>query len=147
MTKGAAFFTGAVGGVLVVFSVLFFDRIGIDDPVGAISVHGVCGLWGTVAVGLFATSGDAFVDAALGDAYAPSGLLVGGGINQLLVQAVGALMVAAWVIVTSGITFAVLKATIGLRVSAEEEVEGLDVLEHGAPGYGPDTVSSVPLGI
>lgn len=147
MTNGGAFITGAIGGVIVVFSVLFFDRIGIDDPVGAISVHGVCGLWGTLAVGLFATYGDAFVDAALGDQYTPSGLLVGGGIDQLLVQAVGALMVAAWVVVTSGITFAVLKATIGLRVTAEEEVEGLDVLEHGAPGYGPDTVSSVPLGI
>lgn len=143
MTNGGAIITGAIGGVLVVFAVLFIDRIGIDDPVGAVSVHGVCGVWGTLAVGLFATYGDAFVDAAATDEapYTASGLFTGGDFDQLIVQLIGVLIVAAWVIVTSGIVFAVLKATIGIRVSREEEIDGLDIHEHGAPGYGPDVLS------
>jgi len=118
---------GAVGGFLVVMSVLFFDRIRIDDPVGAISVHGVCGAWGTLGVGLFATEG---------------GLLYGDGFGQLGAQLVGVLVVFVWTAVLSGGVFMAIKATIGLRVSAEEEMAGLDVLEHGAPGYGIDTVAT-----
>lgn len=147
ITPVGAVITGFLGGLLVVASVIFIDRKGIDDPVGAISVHGVCGVWGTLAVGLFAVNGDAFVDAAFpledGTEYSASGLFYGGGINQLLVQASGVLIVAAWVLVTSGILFAVLKATMGLRVSEQEELEGLDVHEHGAPGYAPDVSVSV----
>ncbi len=145
ITPVGAIIVGFLGGLLVVAAVLFIDRRGIDDPVGAVSVHGVCGVWGTLAVGLFAVNGDAFVDAAFpledGTEYSASGLFYGGGINQLLVQLLGIVIVAAWVLVTSGIVFAALKATIGLRVSAQEEIEGLDVHEHGAPGYGPSDVA------
>ena len=129
---------------LVVVSVIFIDRKGIDDPVGAISVHGVCGVWGTLAVGLFAVNGDAFVDAAFpledGTEYSASGLFYGGGINQLLVQPAAYSSLRHGCFVTTGLLFAVLKATMGLRVSEQEELEGLDVHEHGAPGYAPDVI-------
>jgi Amt family ammonium transporter len=123
---------GGVGGVLVVFSVLFFDKIKIDDPVGAISVHGVCGLWGLLSIGLFARYDDAFLGRE------DAGLIYGGGIEQLAVQALMAVIILAWVSICTGILFFVLKKTIGLRVSREEEIEGLDVLEHGLQGYAAD---------
>ena len=129
MSPVGAVLTGAVAGVIVVGSVAFFDRIRIDDPVGAISVHGVCGLWGTLAVGLFARYSDGFV--ATGNA----GLFYGGGVDQLLVQLIGAAMVFVWVVVTTGILFAVMKRTVGLRVSRQAEIGGLDIFEHGQPGY------------
>ena len=126
----AAIIIGSIGGVLVVFSVAFFDRIRIDDPVGAISVHGTCGVWGTLAVGLFATAGAA-------DAWgAPShGLFMGGNIEALGVQIVGVLAVLGWTLATAGILFFVIKNTIGLRVSEAEELAGLDVQEHGIGAY------------
>ena len=129
MTPVGAVLAGAVAGVIVVGSVAFFDRIRIDDPVGAISVHGVCGLWGTLAVGLFARHGDGFV------ATDNAGLFYGGGFNQLLVQFVGAALVFVWVVATTGILFAVIKHTVGLRVPPEVEISGLDIFEHGQPGY------------
>ena len=87
---------------------------------------------------------DAFVEGAVGvENYTASGLFYGGGINQLLVQLAGVVIVAAWVLITTGILFSVLKATMGLRVSEQEEREGLDVHEHGAPGYAPDVTVSV----
>jgi Amt family ammonium transporter len=125
---------GAVAGVLVVFAVAFFDRIRIDDPVGAVSVHGVCGVWGLLAVGLFARYDDAF----LGRENA--GLFYGGGIEQLVVQVLMALIIIAYVGVLSAAVFFGIKKTIGLRVSADEERQGLDVLEHGIEGYAVDTV-------
>ncbi|MGB5757680.1 MAG: ammonium transporter, partial [Acidimicrobiales bacterium] len=135
----AALVIGAIGGVVVVGAVLGFDRIKIDDPVGAISVHGVCGIWGTLSIGLFATFDDAFLGRA------DAGLFYGGGTDQLLMQAVMVLIVMAWVIPASGLVFLALKATIGLRVTEEEELMGLDVLEHGAPGYGADmNISPIP---
>ena len=127
-----AFLIGGIGGVLVVFSVFFFDKIKIDDPVGAVSVHGVCGAWGLLSIGLFAKYDDAFLGRE------DAGLLYGGGIDQLLMQVVMLLVILAWVAVTTAILFAALKATIGLRVSAEEEIQGLDVLEHGLQGYAAD---------
>jgi Amt family ammonium transporter len=123
---------GGIAGVLVVFSVLFFDKVKIDDPVGAVSVHGICGLWGLLSIGLFARYDDAFLGRE------DAGLFYGGGIDQLLVQLLMAAIILVWVVVCTGILFGVLKATIGLRVSAEEEVQGLDVLEHGLQGYAPD---------
>ncbi len=123
---------GAIAGVLVVFSVFFFDKIKIDDPVGAVSVHGICGLWGLLSVGLFATYDDAFLDRE------DAGLFYGGGIDQLLVQLLMAAIILVWVVVCTGILFGILKATIGLRVTAEEEIEGLDFLEHGIEGYAND---------
>ena len=129
MTPVGAVLAGAVAGVIVVGSVAFFDRIRIDDPVGAISVHGVCGLWGTLAVGLFARYSDGFV------ATDNAGLFYGGGFDQLLVQLIGAALVFVWVVATTGILFAAIKHTVGLRVSPEVEIGGLDVFEHGQPGY------------
>jgi Amt family ammonium transporter len=123
---------GAIAGVIVVGSVFFFDRVKVDDPVGAISVHGVCGAWGTIAVGLFATENSDFWK---------QGLFYGGGANQLVAQLIGVGAVAAFVAVTTGLMFLGIKATIGLRVSLEEEIAGLDVEEHGSPGYGPDFVN------
>jgi ammonium transporter, Amt family len=120
---------GAISGTIVVAAVLFFDRIRVDDPVGAVSVHGVCGAFGTIAVGLFATESS---PAGI------SGLLYGGGADQLVSQLIGVIAIASFVAVTAGMLFVAIKLTIGLRVSEEEELAGLDVLEHGAPGYGPD---------
>ncbi len=112
-----AFFIGLVAGGLVVASVEFFDKVArIDDPVGAISVHGACGMFGTLAVGLFATDG---------------GVFYGGGVKLLGTQALGVLAVAAWVAVTMTIIFQVIKHTIGLRVEQEIEIDGLDIHEHG----------------
>ncbi len=132
VTPLASALIGAIAGVLVVGSVLFFDKVKIDDPVGAVSVHGICGFWGLVSVGLFATYDDAFLGRE------DAGLFYGGGIDQLLVQLLMAAIILVWVVVCTGILFGVLKATIGLRVSREEEVQGLDVLEHGLQGYAPD---------
>ena len=133
-TIGAVIIGGA-SGLIVVTAVLFFDRVHVDDPVGAISVHGVCGAFGTICVGLFATEDSDFWK---------QGLFYGGGTDQLLSQVIGVVAVAAFVAVASGLLFLIIKATVGLRVSPEEEVAGLDVLEHGAPGYGPDVTPALP---
>jgi len=113
----SALIIGAVAGVLVLFSVLFFDSIKIDDPVGAISVHGVCGVWGTLAAALFNE----------------------GGMAPLMPQIVGIAVAFIWVFVTAFILFKVIDSTMGLRVSEEEEREGLDLAEHGYSCY-PDFV-------
>jgi len=116
-----AILIGAVGGALVVGSVLFIDRmLKIDDPVGAVSVHGVCGAWGTLAVGLFNMD---------------SGLLYGGGLKQLGVQILGAGAAFLWAFGLGLLLFTVIKKTIGLRVTAEEELKGLDIGEHGMEAY------------
>jgi Amt family ammonium transporter len=130
----AAFLIGAVAGALVVVAVMFFERVKVDDPVGAVSVHMVNGVWGTLALGLFANP--AVSPAA---AVAKPGLLLGGGLAQLLPQLIGILAVAGFVVGASVIGFLALKMTVGLRVSAEEELEGLDIGEHGNIGY-PDFV-------
>jgi Amt family ammonium transporter len=130
----AAVVIGFIGGLIVVFAVLFFDRIRIDDPVGAISVHGVCGIWGTLSIGLFARYDDAFLGAE------NVGLFYGGGVSQLAVQAVMVLIVIAWVGTASFVLFKILDLTIGLRVDAEEEITGLDVAEHGSAGYGLESI-------
>ncbi len=134
VTPVFALVIGLVGGVIVVFSVLAFDKIKIDDPVGAISVHGTCGIWGTLSIGLFAKYDDAFLGRE------DAGLIYGGGFDQLIMQLVMVLIVIAWVGITSFILFGALKATLGLRVSEEEEVTGLDVAEHGSSGYGLEAV-------
>lgn len=129
----AALVIGAIGGVLVVFSVVFFDRVlKIDDPVGATSVHLTNGIWGTLAVGLFSNP----VYGATGPL---PGLFYGGGAAQLVMQLVGVGVVAAWCLVTGFALFFALKLTMGLRVTREEELRGLDVDEHGMEGY-PDFV-------
>ena len=121
---------GAAAGTIVVFAVSFFDRIRIDDPVGAVSVHGVCGAFGTIAVGLFSS-----IEA---EGVVKKGLFYGGGADQLVSQIIGVVAVAAFVLVTTTILFATIKATVGLRVDEQEEREGLDIHEHGVPGYSPD---------
>jgi len=141
MTPVGSFITGFIGGLIVVGAVLFIDRIRIDDPVGAISVHGICGVWGTLAIGLFARYDDAFLGRE------DAGIFYGGNIDQLLMQAVFVLIVAAWVIPTTGAVFLGIKYTIGLRVSEEEELAGLDVMEHGTPGYHlPAPAASISMG-
>jgi ammonium transporter, Amt family len=134
----AALVIGAVGGILVVLAVKFFDRVKVDDPVGAISVHGVCGTWGTLSIGLFATFDDAFLGRE------DAGLFYGGGLDQLVTQLLMVLAHFVFVAGAAGLLFLAIKATIGLRVTEEEELEGLDVLEHGAAGYAGDTVTSIP---
>lgn len=130
---------GGVAGVLVVFGVWLLDyKLHIDDPVGAVAVHCLNGIWGTIAVGLFATDTAPAFARGIGDgvAYganqiAAVGLFYGGGFKQLGLQLLGFATVAAWTTVTITITFLVIKATVGLRVSEEEEIVGLDSCEHG----------------
>lgn len=124
---------GAVGGIIVVLAVQFFDKIKIDDPVGAISVHGVVGIWGVLAIGIFAKYDDAFLGRD------DAGLIYGGGFEQLAVQFLMVLTILVWVGVASFVVFSALKATLGLRVNEEEEIGGLDIPEHGMAGYTADT--------
>jgi Amt family ammonium transporter len=118
---------GTTAGIIVVYAVSFFDKVKIDDPVGAVSVHGVCGAFGTLAVGLFSS-----IEV---DGVIKKGLFYGGGTDQLVSQIIGAAAIGAFVFVTSFILFGTLRATIGLRVDEQEEIEGLDVHEHGFAGY------------
>ena len=128
---------GLVSGLLVVFGVWLLDyKLRIDDPVGAVAVHFMNGIWGTIAVGLFATdSAPAFARAISGGAnqIAGKGLFYGGGFRQLGIQLFGMLCTAAWTAVTITIAFLVIKKIFGLRVSEEEEITGLDATEHGLP--------------
>ncbi len=117
VTPGSSILIGAVAGVVVVFSVLFFDKIKVDDPVGAISVHGVCGAWGTLAAGLFNIEGIT--------------------LKILSVQVTGIAACFLWTFPVAFLLFKLIDMTIGLRVSAEEELEGLDATEHGGNAY-PD---------
>ena len=122
---------GLIGGIVVVLAVLGIDKLGIDDPVGAVSVHGVCGALGTLCVGLFAEA-----------KYAPAettgdGLFFGGGTSLLVSQGIGVGAVMVYCLVTGSILFGAIKLIVGLRVSAEEEIAGLDVGEHGSEAY-PD---------
>ena len=123
----SAVLIGGIAGIIVIYSVEFFDRLQIDDPVGAVSVHGVCGAFGTIAVGFFATEG---------------GLLFGGGISLLITQIIGVAAVFVWAFVLGFTLFKVIDAVIGLRVSEEDEIEGLDYSEHGADSY-PDFMINV----
>ncbi len=120
-----ALIIGAVSGLLVVFGVWFLDyKLHIDDPVGAVAVHCLNGIWGTIAVGLFATTSAPGNDSVVG-------LFYGGGVNQLGLQLIGFAAVAAWTAVTITVTFIIIKAVLGLRVTEEEEIVGLDSCEHG----------------
>ncbi len=143
VTAPISLLIGAIGGAIVVFSVKFFDRVKVDDPVGAISVHGVAGTWGTLSIGLFGYYDDAFLGAGIGNEDAPDavGLFYGGGFAQLGTQLLFIAVHFVFVAVTAGAMFYAIKATIGLRVSEEEELAGLDTEEHGSPGYGPEIMS------
>ena len=124
----SAIIIGAIAGILVVVAVVTIDKtFKIDDPVGAISVHGICGAWGTLSLGLFSNG--------TGDASPLPGLFFGGGVTQLVDQAIGVGAVLVWGLVTGAILFSTIKYTVGLRVSLDEEREGLDVGEHGNDAY------------
>ena len=126
VTPGAAIYIGGIAGILCVFGVRWLDRLQIDDPVGAVPVHGLNGVWGTLAVGLFG-------QAALG---APNdGLFYGGAFTQLGIQALGALSVVAFVMAAMWLVFKTIDALVGLRVSEVEELRGLDIGEHGMESY------------
>lgn len=117
---GSALIIGGIAGILVVLGVELFDRMHADDPVGAVAVHGVCGSFGTIAVGLFAEKG---------------GLFFGGGAKLLEVQVLGLLVVSLWAFAASFIIFSILKKTVGIRVTEAEETEGMDISEHGVGAY------------
>ena len=112
ISVGSAIIIGFIAGVIVVVSIITLDKMKIDDPVGAISVHGVCGIWGTVATAIFADGFD------------------------FMVQLQGALLVSVFAFAFSYAVFMILKTTIGVRVSEEEEERGLDICEHGQEAYG-----------
>lgn len=122
----AAIVIGGVGGLIVVLGVVILDKLQIDDPVGAVPVHGLNGVWGTLSIGIFGK-------AALG--VPSNGLLYGGGFSQLGIQLLGVLAAVSFVVVTMGLLFKIVDATIGLRVSKEEEFKGLDIGEHGMESY------------
>ncbi|MDP5105273.1 MAG: ammonium transporter [Polaribacter sp.] len=123
--EGGSILAGLIGGILVVFSIEFIEnKLKIDDAVGAISVHGVCGAWGTLVIGLWGIDGDTGI-----------GLFNGGGVAQLSAQAIGVASYAIWAIGLSFIFLFIMKKTIGLRVTEKEEVEGLDIHEHGSLAY------------
>jgi Amt family ammonium transporter len=119
----ASLLIGAVGGVIVVLGTLLLDKIRVDDPVGAFPVHGMNGIWGTLSIGLFANTDDF------------TGLFYGGGANLLGVQALGTFAVAGFVMLSMGVVFVAIKYTVGLRVSKDEELRGLDITEHGMEAY------------
>jgi Amt family ammonium transporter len=140
VTVGASMIIGLIAGALVVVAVIGFDKLKIDDPVGATSVHLVNGVFGTLCVGLFAEP-SRVAARCLAPANAWSGLFYGGGFDQLIGQSVGVLATAAYVLVLSTAAWLVLKYTMGLRVSAAEELEGLDIGEHGQYAYPPALVT------
>ena len=136
VSTASAVIIGLIAGILVVYSCLFFERtLKIDDPVGAISVHGVCGMWGTLAVGIF---GERAIDIQFWseETAIQDGLFFGGGFAQLGIQALGALAVFVFIFVSMYIVFLIVKSTIGLRVTDEEQIQGLDIGEHGNVAYG-----------
>jgi len=125
MTYAGGALAGLIGGIIVVFSIEFIEKkLKIDDAIGAASVHGVVGVWGTVVIGLWGVDGETGL-----------GLFNGGGASQLGVQALGALAYALWAVVLSFVILFTLKKTIGLRVSKEVEEKGLDLTEHGSIAY------------
>lgn len=134
VSPGSSLIIGAIAGGLVVLGVQFFDKLKIDDPVGALAVHGIGGIFGTLAVGLFAQ--DAIAPGTTGN-----GLFFGGGLSLLAKQAIGVVAVGATVFTVSLVLWLLIKATLGVRVSEQEELEGLDIGEHGNRAY-PDFVQT-----
>lgn len=142
VSTGSAVLIGLIAGIVVVYSCLLIERkFRIDDPVGAISVHGICGAWGTLAVGLF---GQRAIDIQYWseDTAIKDGLFYGGGFSQLGTQAIGVVAVFGFIFLVMLIIFAAIKAVVGLRVSDEEQLEGLDLGEHGNVSYGDFVLDS-----
>ena len=134
VSMGSSLVIGTIAGAIVVFGVLLLDKLKLDDPVGALAVHGMGGIFGTIAVGLFAQ--DKFAPGTTGD-----GLFFGGGFDLLLSQLAGVVAVGAFVFAASMAAWMLIKVTMGVRVTEEEEVEGLDIGEHGNRAY-PDFVQT-----
>ena len=136
VSVGSAAIIGLIAGSIVVPAVIFFDKVKVDDPVGATAVHLVCGVLGTIFVGIFAE-----------DWVSPNttgnGLLFGGGTKLLMAQLTGVVAVGAFVLIASSITWFIIKATMGIRVTLNEEIEGLDIGEHGNSAY-PEFLSRKP---
>jgi len=130
----AAVVIGLIAGVLVVLSTYALERMKVDDPVGAVSVHGVNGIWGLISVGIFA---DGTYGNYLAEAPFVKGLLYGGGAGQLVAQVIGAAVAALWAFVCGYVLFRIMDAIMGIRVSPQEEIGGLDAVEHGGSAY-PD---------
>ncbi|MFH1642500.1 MAG: ammonium transporter [Nanoarchaeota archaeon] len=134
ITAGAAFvqplssiMIGAIAGFVVVYGVLFIDKIKVDDPVGAVAVHGLCGIFGTIAVGIF---------------HETEGLLLGGGVRLLGIQLIGTISVVLFVILSMYLVFKIIDKIFGLRVSRDEELKGVDLSEHGAEAYADFPISA-----
>lgn len=139
----AAIVIGAVGAAVVIGGIELLERLHVDDPVGAVSVHGFSGVWGVLSVGLFSSQN------GIGTAYAETdqyGLLVGGGVEQLGIQALAAGSIMLWTVGASVVLFGALKLVMGLRVSEEEELAGLDMGEHGASAYNFGDVTGEGMG-
>ncbi|NOU97936.1 ammonium transporter [Paenibacillus sp. LMG 31456] len=130
VTPRDAIIIGALAGIITFFTAQWFEKAGVDDPVYAFSVHGIAGIWGTLSTGIFATP-----ELAKAVNVGGPGLLYGGGLHQLGVQALGVFGAFAFVLVLSFIILGLIKVTIGLRVTEEEEIVGLDLSEHGTYGY------------
>lgn len=137
VSVGSSMIIGAIAGVIVVFAVLFFDRIKVDDPVGATSVHLVCGVFGTICIGLFAQEGVTSLSTV-------NGLFFGGGFALLGVEILGILAVGVFVFISSALIWLILQKTMGIRVTLEEEIMGLDIGEHGHTAY-PDFAIVAPI--
>jgi Amt family ammonium transporter len=134
----AAIVIGLIAGLLMYAGVKFLESKGVDDPVGAVSVHGICGLWGLLSLGFFAdgTYGNYSTEAPF-----VTGLFYGGGGGQLLAQFITAVVVFAWAFGVGYLMFKIMDKTFGIRVSPEEELQGLDIPEHGLPAY-PDFLTT-----
>ena len=137
VSVGSSLIIGAIAGVIVVFAVLLFDRARVDDPVGATSVHLVCGVFGTICVGLFAQEGVTSLSTV-------NGLFFGGGLSLLETEIIGIIAVGIFTFISSSLVWFLLKKTIGIRVSLEEEIQGLDIGEHGNSAY-PDFAIVAPI--
>lgn len=129
VTPAYSILIGAIGGVIVVYGTILLEKLKIDDPVGAVPVHLMNGVWGTLAIGIFGTEG--------------IGSLITGDSGQFLAQLIGVLAVGAWTSMTGSLLFFGIKSTVGLRVSREEEIKGLDIEEHGTEAYPNDVVGAV----
>ncbi len=137
VSVGSSLVIGAIAGIIVVFAVILFDKAKIDDPVGATSVHLICGIFGTLSVGLFAQEGVTSLATV-------NGLFFGGGFSLLGAEIVGIIAVGIFVFASSSLVWYALKKTVGIRVSAEEEIQGLDIGEHGNHAY-PDFAIVAPI--
>ncbi|HOO23102.1 MAG TPA: ammonium transporter [Clostridia bacterium] len=137
VSVGSSLIIGAIAGIIVVFAVVLFDKLKIDDPVGATSVHLVCGVFGTLCVGLFAQEG-------VTSLATENGLFFGGGFRLLGVELLGVVTVGAFVFATTALVWIALKKTVGIRVTVSEELRGLDIGEHGNVAY-PDFALAAPL--